>query len=150
MGLSLLVASASWAGFIMSRTVLDPGRSERLADHLLDNEEVRSTITDRLADATEARIPPEVPVSRETIELAADTALDDPRVEAIVRDGIVQAHQNALNGVDEPITLDASALGVAARDAVVAQQPELDAVLPAAPQLDVELPSAGLAWVGRV
>jgi hypothetical protein len=150
MGLSLVVASASWAGFILSRTVLDPGRSERLADHLLDNEEVRATITERLADAVEARIPDEVPVGRETIDAAAAAALDDPRVEDLIRDGIVQAHQNALNGIDEPVTLDASALGAAGRDAVVAQRPELDAVLPAAPELEVELPNTGLAWLGSV
>jgi hypothetical protein len=150
MGLSLVVASASWAGFIMSRTVLDPGRSERLADHLLDNEEVRATVTDRVADAIEARIPPEIPVPRETIELAAEAALDDPRVEAVVRDGIVQAHRNALEGNDAPVTLDATAIGAAARDAVVEQQPDLDPFLPAAPELTVELPSTGLSWLGTI
>lgn len=148
MGVSLLVASATWAGFILSHTVLDPGRSERLADHLLDDPAVRNVIINRLADAIEASIPTEVPVGRDTIELAAATAIDDPRVEALIRDGIVRSHQNALNGIDEPVILDASALGAAGRDAVVALNPELDAVLPAAPPLPVELPNTGLSWLG--
>ena len=150
MALSLIVATGAWAGFIMSRTVLDPGRSERLADHLLDNEDVRATVVDRLADAVEARIPSNVVVPRRTIELAAEESLDDPRVEAVIRDGIVRTHQNALNGVDEPVALDASALGQVGREKVVAARPELDSVLPQAPELEVELPASGLSWLGSV
>jgi len=150
MALSLVVATASWAGFVLSRTVLDPGRSERLADNLLDNEEVRATIVDKLADAVEDRIPTETPVGREVIEGAAELALEDPRVEAVVRDGIVKTHQNALNGVDEPVMLDASALGQVAREQAVAARPELNTVLPQAPNFQVELPTTGLSWIGSV
>lgn len=150
MGLSLVVATASWAGFILSRTALDPGRSEALADTLLDNEAVRGVIVDRLADAVEAQIPPTVPVTRETIELGAELALEDPRIEAVVRDGIVRTHQNALAGVDDPIELDASALGLVGRETVVGLRPELDEVLPPAPEISVELPGSGLSWLGGV
>lgn len=150
MGLSLVVASASWAGFILSHTVLDPGRSETLADTLLDNEAVRAVIVDRLADAVEAQIPASVPVTRDTIELGAEIALEDPRIEAVVRDGIVRSHQNALAGIDEPVTLDASALGEVGREAVVDLRPELDEALPPAPTLAVELPGNGLSWLGGV
>ncbi|MEM9134655.1 MAG: hypothetical protein AAF962_07935 [Actinomycetota bacterium] len=148
MVLSLLVASGSWAGFILTRTVLDPGRSEALADNLLDNTVVRGVIVDLLSDAVETQIPTSVVVPRQTIEAAADEALDDPRVEAVIRDGFVRAHQNALNGVDEPVVLDASALGEVGREKVVAVRPELNAVLPAAPQLEVDLPTGGLSVLG--
>jgi hypothetical protein len=150
MGLSLLLASASWAGFVLSHTVLDPGRSERLADHLLDDPDVRAAIITRLADGLATQIPASIPVPRQSLELAATLALDDPRVEALVKDGIVRAHQNALNGVDEPITLDATALGQAAHDALVKQVPVLAPLLPAAPPIAVEVPGAGLAWLGTV
>lgn len=150
MGLSLLVASASWAGFVMSHTVLDPGRSERLADHLLDDPEVKAAIADRIADALQAQVPKGVAIPRQTLEVAANVALEDPRVEALVRDGIVRAHQNALNGVDEPIALDATVLGEAARTALVSNVAALDAVLPPAPQLAVEIPGTGLSWLGTV
>ncbi|MDH3679438.1 MAG: hypothetical protein OEV40_05740 [Acidimicrobiia bacterium] len=150
MGVSLLVATAAWSGFVLSRTVLDPGRSERLAEVLLDNPDVRSAIVDRLADSVEAQIPADVPVARETIEDGATAALDDPRVEALIVDGLVRAHQNALAGIDEPVTLDAGALGAAGRQAVVERQPELDLVLPAAPSVEVELPNTGLAWLGTL
>ncbi len=150
MGLSLLVASASWAGFVMSHTVLDPGRSERLAEHLLDDPEVRAAIASRIADALQAQVPKGVAIPRQTLEAAADLALEDPRVKVLVRDGIVRAHQNALNGVDEPIALDATVLGEAARTALVSNRPALDALLPPAPQLAVEIPGTGLSWMGTV
>ncbi len=150
MGLSLLVASASWAGFVMSHTVLDPGRSDRLADHLLDDPEVKAAIASRIADGLQAQVPKGVAIPRQTLEVAANVALEDPRVEALVRDGIVRAHQNALNGVDEPIALDATVLGEAARAALVANVAALDPLLPAAPQLAVEIPGTGLSWLGTV
>jgi len=150
MGLSLLVATASWAGFVMSRTVLDPGRSDALADVLLDDPQVRATIVDRLADSAETQIPADIPVTRDVIETAADDALNDPAVEGLIKDGLVQAHQNALAGIDEPVMLDAAALGTAGRAALVAQQPELEPFLPPTPALEVELPSTGLAWLGTV
>ncbi|MFV0524264.1 MAG: hypothetical protein ACK5RL_07180 [Acidimicrobiales bacterium] len=150
MGASLVIASLTWAGFTLSNTLLDPGTSERLADHLVEDPSVRQVIASRLADAIEAQVPTAVPISRNQYEEAADLAMDDPRVEAAIRDGIVQAHQNALAGVDEPVTLDASGIGEAARDAIVGLAPPLDAILPASPELGVELPNTGLAWLGTV
>ena len=149
-GLSLLVATLSWAGFTLSRTVLDPGRSERLAYQLLDNPEVRAALVSRLSDQLEAQIPPEAPVPRSVVETGATVALDDPRVRALIVDGMVRVHQNALNGNPEPVVLDAGALGSAGRDALVATRPELDAFLPASPPVALELPTAGLTWLGTV
>ena len=150
MGLSLIVATVSWAGFTLSRTLLDPGRSERLADQLLENDQVRNALIDRLADALEAQIPAEVPVPRQLVETGAEVALDDPRVEALIRDGFVRVHQNALAGSSEPVRVDAGALGAAGRDALVGVRPELDLILPPAPALGIELPTAGLSWLGSV
>ncbi len=150
LGLSLVVASFSWAGFTLSRTILDPGVSERLADQLLDDESVRSALTTRMADSLEEQLPDEVPVPREIVEGAAQTAIDDPRVESVIRDGFVQAHQNALNGEDEPITIETSAIGEAGRDALVGVDPVLETFLPSAPSIGVELPTTGLAWIGSV
>ncbi len=148
LGLSLVVASVSWAGFVMTRTVLDPGRSERLADQLLDNETLRTALVGRLSDAMGAALPADVPVPRQQLEQAADTALEDERVDALIRDGIVRVHQNALEGNDEPIAIDATALGAASRDSLIEVRPELAAVLPEAPMVEIELPTSGLTWLG--
>ncbi len=150
LSLSLVFATISWSGFIMTRTVFDPGRSERLADELLDNEEVRAVVIDRLAETINNTIPPEVSISDEQLETAAGLVLDDPRVEQLVKEQLVLAHQNALNGVDEPVEVDATVVGQAGRDAAVAQQPSLDAVLPAVPPVEITLPTTGLSWLGTV
>ncbi len=149
-GLSLLVASASWAGFVLSRTVLDPGRSERLADQLLENPDVRQALVSRLADTLKDQIPSNIPVRDQLLEQGAEQALDDPRVEALIRDGFVRVHQNALAGNSEPVTIDAGALGAAGRDALVQARPELDEVLPPSPTVELELPTTGFSWIGTV
>ncbi|MDA3039621.1 MAG: hypothetical protein O3C27_08845 [Actinomycetota bacterium] len=150
LGLSLVLASVSWAGFVLTNTVLDPGRSERLADQLLDNEALRAALVGRLVVAMEASLPAEVPVPRQQLEQAANLALDDPRVDAMVRDGIVRTHRNALEGNPEPVVLDASALGTATRDALIGVRLELATVLPEAPPVNIELPTTGLSWLGRL
>ncbi len=150
LGLSLVLASVSWAGYVLTKTVLDPDRSERLADQVLDNEALRAALVGRLAAAIEASLPADVPVPRQQLEQAANVALDDPRVDTMVRDGIVRTHRNALEGNTEPVVLDASALGAAARDALIGVRPELANVLPEAPPVNIELPTAGLSWLGRL
>ncbi len=150
LGLSLAVASLAWAGFVMTHTVLDPSRSERLADQVLDNETLRAALVSRLTDSLAAALPEGTPIPRQQLEDIADTALDDPTVESMVRDGIVASHQNALNGVDDPVILNATALTDAARAALVSKRPDLDAVVPEGPTLAIEMPSTGLSWLGGV
>jgi hypothetical protein len=149
-GLSLLVATVSWAGFTLSRTVLDPGRSERLAEQLLDNPQVREALIVRTTDVLADQVPADIPVRRDLLEAAAEQVIDDPRVEALLVDGLVRVHQNALAGRDEPVMIDGGALAAAARDSLVDGRPALDAVLPPAPVVEVELPTAGLARLGAV
>ena len=50
LGLALLVSSLSWASFVLTQTVMDPQRSEALADELVANESVRSALISRIAD----------------------------------------------------------------------------------------------------
>jgi hypothetical protein len=148
LALSLLVASLAWSGFVLLHTALDPGRSDRLADQMLDNTVLRGVLVEAIADSVESGVPRSVAVSRSQIEAAADVALEDPRVEAVVRDGIVRMHHNALQGVDEPVTVDPSAFGAAARDALVRSHPELATVLPQVPPTAITLPDAGLGFLG--
>lgn len=151
LGLSLLVASMAWAGFTMSRTILDPGRSERLADQLFENDQLRAALVNRVAAGLGGALPNGAPaVPDQLLEQAADTALDDPSVQAVVRDGIVRTHRNALEGNDEPVTVDASAIGASGRAALVEIRPELAPVLPEVPELAVTLPTSGLARLGAV
>ena len=42
LGISLWIGSLAWSGFIMTSTVLNPDRSEDVAEALLDNDAVRA------------------------------------------------------------------------------------------------------------
>ncbi|NNE96241.1 MAG: hypothetical protein HKN24_09460, partial [Acidimicrobiales bacterium] len=57
LGLSLVVASIAWAGFTLTQTALDPGRSQELADQVLDNPRFRSALVSVLADRLESLLP---------------------------------------------------------------------------------------------
>ncbi len=150
LGLSLVVASISWAGFIMSRTVLDPGRSERLAVQVFDNEQLRSVLVTRLADSLGAAIPGDVVVPSQTLEAAAALALDDPQVQAFVQQAIVDTHQQALEGNVQPVVLDSNIISNALRAALVQANPNLDAAIPVLPSATIELPTSGLNFLGTL
>ncbi len=150
LGLSLVVASVAWSGYVLTHTVLDPNRSERLAEQVLDNEVLRAALISRLATSMESAVPGDAAVPRQLLEAAAAAALDNPDVENLVQRGIVDVHRSALEGNAEPVTVDAAALGSASRAALVELRPELDAVLPATPVLEVELPVGGLSILGRI
>lgn len=150
LGLSLWVGSLAWSGFVMTRTVLDPGRSEAVAEALLENEAVRDQLVANIAGGIEATLPPDAPVDRVTIEAAARTALESPQVEALFLDAFVRTHQAFLGEGEAPESIDGGAFGAAARDALVESRPELDGVLPAAPSVPVPLPTDRLPNLGGV
>ena len=141
LGLSLFVASLAWSGFIALRTVLDPSRSEDVADTLYDDEAVRDQLIDNLSSAIRATVPSQVTVTDEQVHTAGEAVLDDPRVELLFRAAFVQTHAAFLGEGDVPQEIDAGAFGAAARDALVGIDPAFDSVLPAAPDLSVSLPT---------
>ncbi len=150
LGLALVICSVAWSGFILTRTALDPNRSERLAAQVFDNTVLRQLLVDRIADSLEASVPGDVAIPRQILEQAASTALDDPDVQNLVRNGIVGVHRSALEGDAQPVVIDAAALGSASRRALVEVRPELDPLLPASPVVEVELPVGGLSVLGTL
>jgi hypothetical protein len=141
LGLSLVAGSLAWAGFVALHTVLDPGRSEAVAQELYENAAVRDALVGNIADAFAATLPDGVTFPQEQLEALAVTVLDDPAVEFLITEALVQTHAAFLGEGEPPRTLDAGAIGEATRSALVSLDPALDAVLPPAPELVVELPT---------
>lgn len=148
LGVSLLVASLAWSGFVALRTVLDPGQSQRIADKLYDDPQVRDALAGNIAGALVSLFPPGVDVPPDQVDAVATAVLDDPRVEFLVTQAFVQTHAAFLGDGDMPDQLDAGVVGQAARDQLVAAEPQLDAVLPAAPALAVPLPTERIPDLG--
>lgn len=150
LGISLWVGSLAWSGFLLTRTVLDPDRSARVAEALYDDEAVRDRLAANIAGGVEAALPPGVPVPPGEIDAGARQALDSPGVEAVFVDAFVRTHQAMLGEGDVPEEVDAAAFGAAGRESLVAARPELDGVLPAAPELAVPLPTERIPDLGPV
>lgn len=148
--ISLFVGAMAWSGFLILNTALDPDRSERVATNLLDDPDVRSQIAANIARTVDANIPPEAGLPPSAAADAADAALDSPAVQALVFDALVATHRAMLGEGEPPSHLDGGAFGAAARDALVAQHPELDGVLPAAPHLEIALPTDRIPDLGGV
>lgn len=142
-GIGLVVASMAWAGYSASRTVLDPGRSQAIADDLYNDREVRDQLRSSMASALGAALPDGVRVNRAELVAAADRALDDPAVESLLLGGLIRSHQRFLGddpNPDEPIVIDGSAMARASREALINVRPDLFDVVPEPPSIPVELP----------
>lgn len=150
LAVSLWIGSLAWTGFIMTRTVLDPGRSEAVADALLDDPDVRAQLVENIAGGLDAAIPDDAGVDRATLDAAAEQALSSPQVEALFRTALVDTHQAFLGEGDAPRSIDGGAFGGAARDALVASRPELAGVLPESPSVEIPLPTKQLPDLGPV
>ncbi|MDE0804871.1 MAG: hypothetical protein OSA99_16305, partial [Acidimicrobiales bacterium] len=150
LAISLWIGSLAWTGFIMTRTVLDPGRSEAVANALLDDPDVRDQLVANIAGGLESAIPDGFDVDRATLDAAAETALDSPEVEALFRTAFVDTHQAFLGEGDPPRSIDGGAFGSAARSALVESNPELDGLLPESPSLEIPLPTERVPNLGPV
>jgi hypothetical protein len=150
LGISLWLGSLAWSGFLLTRTVLDPDRSERVAEALYEDEAVRDRLADNIAAGVQSALPPGLPVEQQMIDAGARQALDAPAVRFLFVDAFVRTHQAMLGEGDVPRQVDPGAFGAAGRESLVGARPELDAVLPAAPEVTVPLPTERVPNLGPV
>ena len=150
LGISLWIGSLAWSGFVMTRTVLDPGRSQAVAEALLDNDAVRAQLVANIAGGIEAGLPDGARVDRATLEAGATQALDSPAVRTLVLDAFVRTHQAFLGEGEAPRSIDGGAFGAAARQAVIDRNPQLAGLVPEAPSFEVPLPTKHIPNLGPV
>ncbi len=148
LGPSLLVASLAWSAFGMLNTMLDPGRSERIADTLLEDDAVQAQLRQSIAGAVGSQLPTEVPLSDEQLEAGAGVALENPVVALLVRDAFVQAHQAFLGEAEPPKTLDIGSAASEVRSGTLGGLPGADALLPDTPGLVIDLPTDKIPNLG--
>ncbi len=141
LGVSLLLGSLAWSGFLALRTVFEPDRSRQVAEELLDNDNVRSQLAANLGSSLDALIPSEVPVPEGAVEQAASAALDDPAVRELLLVAFADTHRAFLGDGEAPSEIDLSAVAESVRTSLVTAVPALATVVPAAPALVVPLPT---------
>ena len=130
LGISLWTGSLAWSAFVMTHTVLDPDRSEHVADALLEDDAVRDRMASNIAGGVEAALPPGTPVDRAALDAGAQAALASPEVEALVRDAMVQTHRAFVGEGEVPGSIDG--------------------VVPGAPAVEVPLPTERVPDLGPV
>ncbi|MBK5223072.1 MAG: hypothetical protein JJE52_09385 [Acidimicrobiia bacterium] len=149
--IGLIVASLAWVGFSFTHTILDPGRSQAIADDLYDDPEVRAQLKSSMTSAMQAALPEGMALGRPEIADAADRALHDPAVKELLVGGLVRAHQRFLGAdpnPDEPIVVDGSALAAATRSQLINAHPELLGAVPEVPSLAITLPTDSIPDAG--
>jgi hypothetical protein len=144
----LFAASVAWWSFAARFTVLDSGRSARIADTLIDQPVIRDAVAEGLASALQQALPPGTPISPDELDAVAHRALDDPRAHAALRSAVLASHQRLIGNYDGPVTVDVSSVAAAGRDALLAARPDLAGSLPEAPPLSVDLPTQHLPQLG--
>ncbi|MDY7099744.1 MAG: hypothetical protein S0880_01020, partial [Actinomycetota bacterium] len=141
---ALLAASAAWASWVFSVTVLDPNRSVAIADALVDDpylqEQVSGVVADTLTTATAG-----LGVDLATLDEVAARTVASPEAAELLRVGIINSHR-AIVADNERVELEVGSVLDVARA-------ELAEVVPAAatvalPETEtVELPTDQLAFV---
>jgi hypothetical protein len=149
-GLAALAGTLAWSSWVATSTLLDPTRTEQVAEVLVTDPAIRRSVEDGLTRALVAAVPPSTAVPDAELRLAASRAFDDPRVQVALRAAIVGAHRRLLGEGEGPVQVDAGAIAVAGRDALLAAHPELRRTLPTPPPLAVELPTDGLPDLGGI
>ena len=148
LGPSLLIASLAWSSFGLLNTALDPDRSERIADTLLEDELVQAQLRQSIAGAVGSQIPEGVPVSDDQLESGAGVALENPVVAVLIRDAFVQAHQAFLGEGEPPTTLDIGAAATEVRDGALSGVPGASEIIPDGPGLVIDLPTEQIPNLG--
>jgi ABC-type multidrug transport system fused ATPase/permease subunit len=147
MGLSLVLASAGWAGLTLSSTVLDPKNSDPLARQLLEDPSVRSVLVDRLGDGMANILPESEPMSRQELSSAAEEALNDSATTSAIQTALAEAHRLGLAGEEDEVYFAHFDSNEAARLALIAERPSLGGQILVNPLVRIELPTSGLSWL---
>ncbi len=148
LGPSLLIASLAWSAYGMLNTALDPDRSVRIADTLLEDELVQQQLRQSIAGAVGDQIPEQLPVSDEQLESGAGVALQNPVVSVLIRDAFVQAHQAFLGEAEPPTTLDVGAAASDIREGALSGVPGGGELIPDGPGLVIDLPTDQIPNLG--
>ncbi len=138
---SLLLGTAAWTGFVALRTIFDPGRSQQVAEDLIDDEVVVGQLTDELSETIVSRAPPEAGVTPEQADEIATAVLDDPATRGVLLDSLRSAHGAFLGEGDAPSTVALDPVVAQLTERVAAFSPEAAQVIAQAGPVEVELPT---------
>lgn len=149
MSLAQLLGSAALAGWWMSQTVFDTGRTRAVTDVVLADDRVRSQVATVIADAAAVQLGQDPALVRAVVDQAART----PEGSIVLAEVVVDAHAKVIGERQEPVTVDPVQLlpilgpGATGLPAIVVPVPTVSAFDWIRRGLDVFVPVAALVSV---
>ena len=141
LGPALLIGSFAWSGYLALRSVFDEDRTEKVAEELLSNNEVRAQLAENIGLAISTALPDDVPLTEAQIDAAALRVLDDERVTDLFLMAFGSTHRAFLGHGDAPQSLDLAPVIAAAREQIAVVSPTAAESLPDSSEFVVELPT---------
>ena len=102
LGPALFIGSFAWSGYLALRSVFDEDRTEKVAEELLSNDEVRAQLAENIGVAISTALPDDVPLTEAQIDAAALRVLDDERVTDLFLMAFGSTHQLHLQQLPQP------------------------------------------------
>ena len=133
-GFAYLCAAIAVSGYLLQRTAFDPGRTADLADVVLEDPAITSTLSNVIADATSQALgAPDKQAVRDLVAQVAKT----PGGAALFADVLHDSHAHLIGEQTEPVQITAQQMVQIVRNEAVGNLPPITLPVPKVAALDV-------------
>ena len=133
-GFAYLCAAIAVSGYLLQRTAFDPGRTADLADVVLEDPAITSTLSNVIADATSHALgAPDKQAVRDLVAQVAKT----PGGAALFADVLHDSHAHLIGEQTEPVQITAQQMVQIVRNEAVGNLPPITLPVPKVAALDV-------------
>ncbi len=139
MSAGLIVGSLTLSGWWIRQTILDPARTERVADAILQNPSVRRELAKRMVEGVAATLPPQATGPLSTFRTQIQDALESPALTDPLTVALVDVHRRLVGLSTGPVVLSPAVVTSVIQQAVPTIDPALLATIPA---VSFEVPEA--------
>lgn len=129
-----MCAALAVSGFLLQRTAFDPGRTADLADVVLQDQAITSTISNVIADATASSLGV---TDKQTVRDLVAQIAKTPGGAALFADVLHDSHAHLIGEQPEPVQITAAQMVQIVRDERVGELPPVTLPVPKVTALDM-------------
>ena len=131
-GIAYVCASIAISGWLLQRSAFDPGRTGDLADVVLQDNRIKTQITNTIADAASSQRGLDKAATRQTVSAVASTPQGAKFLSKVVRD----SHARMIGQLSGPVRITGDQMVQLVRNQVVADMPSITLPVPRVSALD--------------
>ncbi len=131
-GLAYVCASLAISGWLLHRSAFDPDRTRDLANVVLQDNRIKTQLTNTIADAAASRRGLDQATVRQTVSAVASTEQGAEFLSQVLHD----AHARLIGELKAPVRITATQMVLLVRNQVVADMPPLTLPVPQVDSLD--------------